>query len=440
MKKLLQKTKRGGASMFVVMFTVLILAIITLGFTRLIISEVTKTSNTDLSQSAYDSALAGIEDAKMALLQYHKCLDQGNRANSGSSNCRQIISDMQAGIRNYDCSTVQKVLKRDQESDNHAVVVQETQHSYNGGNNADMLQAYTCVTIQEDLEDYRTTLNSTSRLRIIPIRSEYIDYIDRVELKWYSRVNYEILRQSSGGGEGNKFCGSSNVASDTLALYPLGSCSGGQQAPPTLTARLIQTDEYFDISELSASKASNQTDTGQLAFLPIYGNGNNFDSSKWGESANKGENKLTQVKCDPSKTWFCTVDIKMPKTFKGSNTARSDANTYLLVSIPYGAPETDISVQVFGHKDGSDVRFNFTGVQARVDSTGRANDLYRRIETRVELVDTYYAYPEFEITMLGGSGYTLKKLFDATFNCWNAENGSKWGCGDSSEYEQYTKV
>ena len=68
MKNLLQKTKRGGASMFVVMFTMIILSIITLGFTRLIISEATKTTNTDLSQSAYDSALAGVEDANITLV------------------------------------------------------------------------------------------------------------------------------------------------------------------------------------------------------------------------------------------------------------------------------------------------------------------------------------------------------------------------------------
>ena len=64
----LNSKRRGGASIFIVAFTIIILSIIVLGFTRLIISEATKTSNTDLSQSAYDSALAGIEDAKIALL------------------------------------------------------------------------------------------------------------------------------------------------------------------------------------------------------------------------------------------------------------------------------------------------------------------------------------------------------------------------------------
>ena len=52
-----------------------------------------------------------------------------------------------------------------------------------------MLQAYTCVTIKEELEDYRTTLNSQSRLRIIPIRSADVDRIGYLRLKWFSSTN-----------------------------------------------------------------------------------------------------------------------------------------------------------------------------------------------------------------------------------------------------------
>ena len=208
MKKLLQKTKRGGASMFVVMFTMIILSIIVLGFTRLVISEATKTSNTDLSQSAYDSALAGVEDAKMALLKYHSCLDRGYRSKANGNTCEQIIYNMQNGILKQDCSTVSSVLKREHNSSTEqSVVVQETQKSNQEGNNADMLQAYTCVTIKEDLEDYRTTLDSSSRLRIIPIRSANIDSINHIQIKWFSKVNYNTLQKSGVGSNAQRICG-----------------------------------------------------------------------------------------------------------------------------------------------------------------------------------------------------------------------------------------
>lgn len=443
MKRFLQKTKRGGASMFVVMFTMIILSIITLGFTRLILSESTKTSNTDLSQSAYDSALAGVEDAKMALLQYHACLDKGFRAKNGGVSCEQLIYDMQTGIEKQDCSTVATVLGREHtvNGTENAVIVQETQNSTDPGNNKDMLQAYTCVTIKEDLEDYRTTLDSANRLRIVPIRSSNIDTINHIQIKWYSMVNYNMMKKSSGGAEGEKYCASnydvwSKAGVDVPKLFPLGQCNGGQQAPTMLSARLIQTDETFDISELSVSRAADQTDTGQLYFLPTNaGNGTNYVSAgSWGESANKGDNEAIRVNCNKN-TWFCVVDIDLPKTFKG-NSSRSDANTYLLVSIPYGSPETDISITAWN----GGTRYDFTGVQARIDSTGRANDLYRRVETRVELVDTYFAYPEFEITMRGGTNSHIKKTFDATFSCWIADNGGLGYCSDSYEDTGFANI
>lgn len=446
MKNLLQKTKRGGASMFVVMFTMIILSIITLGFTRLIISEATKTTNTDLSQSAYDSALAGVEDAKMALLKYHACLDDGYRAKNGGVQCEQLIYDMQQGILKQDCSTVQKVLGRDQETDNHAVVVQETQSSTDVGNNASMLQAYTCVTIQEDLEDYRTTLDSTNRLRIIPIRSSEHKSINKINIKWYSNVNATR--------SGYKACGNTffdGVANKTLKYYKINQCNdggNGLQAPPVIAARLIQTGETFNLSELSVSKkyaADNiGTDTGQVYLVPkqllprTAGDPNNsLAATAWGETANKGENHETQVVCKKGSAWACSIDLNLPNTFDNkSGDAKSDANTYLLVSLPYGNPETDISITVWSGGSQQD----FTGVQARIDSTGRANDLYRRVETRVELVDTYFAYPEFEITMLGGSGSSIKKNFDVTFNCWAAENNERHNCPDSYVDDDYANL
>jgi Tfp pilus assembly protein PilX len=443
MKNILQKTKRGGASMFVVMFTMIILSIIVLGFTRLILSEATKTTNTDLSQSAYDSALAGVEDAKMALLQYHSCLDKGFRSKNGGEPCEQLIYNMQTGIAKQDCSTVANVLGREHtvNGTENAVVVQETQNSSDAGNNTSMLQAYTCVTIKEDLEDYRTTLDSSSRLRIIPIRSASIDSLNRIQIKWFSQVNYNQLQKSLGiSSNARHLCGNEydvKAGFNTLKLFPLGSCKDehtgvtGEQAPTSLAVRLIQTDENFNLSELSVSKAADQTNTGQLYLVPTYNNGtNSIPASAWGESANKGENEPIRINCNSS-SWFCTADINLPKTFRGEN--RSDANTYLLVSIPYGSPETDISVTVWNQSG----RQLFTGVQARIDSTGRANDLYRRVETRVELVDTYFAYPEFEVTMRGGENTHIKKTFDVTFNCRYGDDGPMSGCANSEESERY---
>ena len=80
-------TKKGATSMIVTVFTIILFSIITLAFTRLILSEVNQTTNSNLSKSAYDSALAGVEDAKVALLKYHDCLNKGHTVNSGNHCC-----------------------------------------------------------------------------------------------------------------------------------------------------------------------------------------------------------------------------------------------------------------------------------------------------------------------------------------------------------------
>ena len=69
----MSKFKNGAASFYIVAISTLILVIIAASFAAVIISEVARSSNDDLAQSAYDSALAGVEDAKLAYYNYQNC-------------------------------------------------------------------------------------------------------------------------------------------------------------------------------------------------------------------------------------------------------------------------------------------------------------------------------------------------------------------------------
>ena len=148
------KFKKGAASFYVVAFSTLVLVIIAASFAAVVLTELARTQNDDLSQSAYDTALAGIEDAKLAFYNYQSCVEQGAVAAepNGSSplTCGEIVwyvtnSHNQVSYA-QECDMVAHVLGRIGERQSGedlpegGVLIKETTK----GDNL-MQQVYTCV-------------------------------------------------------------------------------------------------------------------------------------------------------------------------------------------------------------------------------------------------------------------------------------------------------
>jgi len=87
--------------------------------------------------------------------------------------------------------------------------------------------------------------------------------------------------------------------------------------------------------------------------------------------------------------YACRATLVLPQAVGQSNDNRT---AYLRLTPLYNTTHFRVTLG-----DGA----KFSGIQPSIDSTGRANDLYRRVESRVDLVDTAFPYPEATVDLTG---------------------------------------
>lgn len=411
------KKRTGAASFYIVAISTLLFTIIAMSFAAVVISELSHTINSDLSQSAYDSALAGIEDAKIAITNYQRCLDQGYSAASSISlastvSCEEIIYYME----HPDCDMVGHILNRIPKGENTEVFVQETSTTV-GDNSNDMEQAYTCVKISKTNFDYRGTIPAGEVTRLVPIRVSNADSVKSVRLKWYSSEN----RKQNGL--------SFNTLTSGYLGFPKANAASN---PPIMSVQLIQTAQEFTLDELSVSRVTSgvygTSDSGLITLVPtsiksdqhirntarnyldITSNNSIFsgDATNFVTANSKvAKNLPVLINCGEPGTagqdaeFSCSVSVQIPRPVSASSGDDTrNPNTFMLVlSIPYGQPDTDFAVEVCTDTNCQSAnRLSFLN-QLNVDSTGRANDLYRRVEARIEKIADDAIIPRFAMQL-----------------------------------------
>lgn len=401
------KTKRGAASFYIVAFSTLILMVIATSFAMVAISEISRSSNDDLSQSAYDSALAGIEDAKVAYINYRKCKDAGNSDSVydntvGSVKCGDIISWVE---EKPDCNMVGHILGKIKADENDLTEV-KVGSVVNGQNVTN--QAYTCVKIDTNVPDYRKTLSANDSRFMVNLQNgdASTNNVKKIRIKWYTPYNEkekqrDVRFENYKGGK---------------VVFP---SSTYISAPPVVELQILQTAEEFRMSDFEKTVSEGgvyKTDRATLYLVPKEGSDdegeNNFISKVDVVKTNDriASNKAFDVYCpkNPTTDFYCKVDIEMPEPI-GEGLRRNDTFT-LSVSLPYLQPNTDFAIELICDADDeqcaepigktnseessatSDMVVRLKNSQISIDSTGRANDLYRRIETRLEGSDSSYDY------------------------------------------------
>lgn len=395
MKRLrMDATKKGVASLYVVIFTTILFGVIVLSFVRIMLSETVQSNNDDLSQSAYDSALAGVEDAKIAVNKYYQCLSNpGNLGCDVYKNGATVSSDKIFGGNCEEFKLKNDILHISEPE----VKIQESTSS--GGhyeNNTD--QAYTCVIVNNIVPDYRSTLTSDTRTRVIPlgIGSKTLDKVKRIEFRWYSEINgttFSNLHQAT------------DPNSDTLPSKK------DAPTPPIVSLTLLRTGKDINLNNYNKADDHNYS---TMILHPVSGGGTNeITAGKINEAGMANvDNQQFKINCSHGE-FACKVDLKTDFAV--------DGNAFLIVSLPYGETITDFVVTLYDDLGRS---IDFENVQVSVDATGRANQLLRRVETRLDPSDTFFPYPDYEVTLNGTGDDSFLKNFWITYNCWTEATNS----------------
>ncbi|MBR2753796.1 hypothetical protein IKF28_02435 [Candidatus Saccharibacteria bacterium] len=407
----MKKNKKGAASFYIVAFSTLILIIIAMSFAAVIISEMTRTSNDDLAQSAYDSALAGIEDAKLAYYNYRNCLKKNPNTQPVKPNSSQQITceGIVWHMKNPSCNMVSAILGRGSDT----VAVKESNVT---GNN--MQQYYTCVKLDDTPKDILGSLSPSNMLKVIEPKfdTSQASDIKKIKIKWYSDKNMD--------SHGFNFSNFDNTGVNGVTYKGLDQAFS---APPTIFVAVIQTSgASFSFSSFNVT-SNGETNRGMIFLTPTEkqakasssmendSNGDYLGAFKNGENY-IGKNALLKSNDKTSTNlpyvvfcrnlsamegndYSCEATIELPDPINTRAGYKRNNDTFRIVlGLPYGAPDTDFSL-AFLCADGKDCNSDedalegdasvatLKDVQIEIDSTGKANDLFRRVEARLEKTD-----------------------------------------------------
>lgn len=386
MKCTYTSNQSGAVSLFVVIFAMLLLTIITMSFVRLMVSDQQRATNVDLSQSAYDSAQAGAEDAKRALLWYQK------RCQVSDTACDLA----RTAITSANCNTGLRAagVVGGLATDKSEVIVQQNTSTVDKSLN----QAYTCVKMEVDTDDIEASLPSGGS-RVIPLRG--VAQFDQVRLSWFSS---EDLTSPTDPVD-------VKIESPDKPLLAVEDWTANR--PPIMRAQMMQIGNSFTLSDFdrTVGAAGNQSSNSNALFLyPVRANSGNTFASFVDRDVRKASNDPDEVplpdsksdtplatRCQPTVTsgnYACSIVLHLPFPINGG---KNDRTAFLRLATYYNGAK--VKVELLDSALPGVVKFK--GVQPRIDSTGRANDMFRRIETRVELTDPDFPYPDAAVDVSG---------------------------------------
>lgn len=369
----------GAVSLFMVIFAMLLMSVVTISFLRIMTDDQSRASSNDLAQSAYDSAEAGVEDSKRALVWYIQQCKSGNAA---------ACATARTAISSTECNRAIRVANGWNASNGEIKVQQSSVVDEGTGQSIDQAldQAYTCATIKLDTDDFLASVPADQSV-LIPLAGKAP--FNEVTVEWFSEDDL-----SSAGAK---------AAPDTSTTVPkalLTRATWPANRPSVLRTQLMQVGSSFKLTDFD-STIGDQSNANTVFLYPTNAEISretltvrDIRAAPSGESrpAQPGSTPLS-TKClatIPTGGYSCAMKLVLPNPI-GAND-RNNATAFLRLTPFYVG--THIRVTLGGTQ--------FNGVQPIVDSTGRANDVFRRVESRIDLYDTtMFPYPDAAVDVSG---------------------------------------
>ncbi|MFS8118690.1 MAG: hypothetical protein ACMG55_09390 [Microcoleus sp.] len=352
MKKTVQndRQQRGFVAIFTVLFFVIFVMVITLGFLRIIVQEQQQAGDNSLTASALAAARAGVEDGKRAILLFNSPATQADLVLSGAYN----LAFSAAG--QADCTSIYgSAIGTRLGLDPTGKVAGTT----------NLNQKYSCLTITPNSPDYQSPAQQ-DKSTLIPLKGDAA--FNQIEFSWHST-------SLAPSGEGP-------LARRAPALkFPTQAAWG---APTKLAA-------YARLELITVGAAITPGSiTSQTAYL-IPGLGATTSAFT------NVQPNISTISCNlgAGPQYACKATIPVNGAI--------GSKLYLRVTPLYGPTHFKLLLQ-----NGA-APVNFNGVQSIIDSTGQANDVFRRVQARVSLTGNE-TLPEFALE----SGTDVCKSFAVT--------------------------
>lgn len=359
MSKYIEHKESGLVSIFSVIFFMIFMSVIVIGFIKIIGDETRQTADNDLTASALISAQSGAEEAKRMLLY---C------ANTTLNPAERARCD--AGLNQTGCKTaIQQfgpvaALNLNVTPGDEGIITE----------NANYEQRYTCLTIATQtptVEDIEVPLGTS---KLIPLR--VVGGFDEIVFGWHD---------NAADKDGTPALGAAPVNSSQPEWNNL-------NRPGMMRLEFIPYPKSGAI-DLAAMEANTRT----VFVTPRAAGGAATSVNLAAVDPRQGDPNLRVAadvrpsNCDNARQYVCVMSVLL-----SGMPAPTATHDYMLRVTSYyrGA---HISLR----PENANVAVNFDNVQPLIDVTGRANDVFRRIQMRVAYEGDFFM-PEAALSSANG--------------------------------------